>query len=52
MEVGNNHLKLIVMDNFLEFGKKVDAHLKLMRGIEQEKFSHIVPVELPRFHNG
>lgn len=52
MEVVTNDLKLIVMDNFFEFGKKVDNHLKLMRGIEDDKFSHIVPVSLPRFSNG
>ena len=30
MEVKGKNLRLIVMDNFEEFGRKVDGHLKLM----------------------
>ncbi len=53
MEIVTDNLKLIVMDNFLEFGKKVDQHLKLMNGKPLDgSFSYMVPVELPRFSNG
>lgn len=49
MEVVTNDLKLVVMDNFLEFGRKVDFHLQKMRNTNQ---SFIVPVKTPRFSNG
>ncbi len=52
MELVSSNLRLIVMDNFLEFGDKVDKHLKLMRGIDDDKFSFIVPTTLPRFASG
>lgn len=53
MEIVTDNLKLIVMDNFLEFGEKVDQHLKLMNGKPLDgSFSYMVPVELPRFSNG
>ena len=47
-----NNLRLIVMDNIMDFGKKVDEHLKKMRGIEDESFSFIVPVRMSRFASG
>lgn len=46
------NLRLIVMDNFMDFGKKVDEHLKKMRGINDEDFSFIVPVRMSRFASG
>lgn len=52
MESEKNNLRLIVMDNFLDFGKKVDEHLKRMRGITQKDFSFIVPIKLSRFASG
>lgn len=52
MELVSSNLRLIVMDNFLDFGKKVDGHLKLMREIEDDRFSFIVPTSLPRFSSG
>lgn len=52
MEIEKNNLRLIVMDNFLEFGKKVDDHLKKMHGITDNNFSFIVPVRLSRFASG
>ena len=39
-----NNLRLIVMDNIMDFGKKVDEHLKKMRGIEDENFSRNYPL--------
>lgn len=52
MEIVTDNLKLIVMDNFLEFGKKVDQHLKLMNEKPLDgSFSYMVPVDLPRFSN-
>lgn len=52
MELVSSNLRLIVMDNFLDFGKKVDGHLKLMREIKDDRFSFIVPTTLPRFASG
>ena len=53
MEIVTDNLKLIVMDNFLEIGKKVDHHLKLMNDKPLDgSFSYMVPVDLPRFSNG
>lgn len=52
MEIKTNNLRLIVMDNFIEFGRKVDGHLKLMRGIKDEAASFIVPIKLTRFASG
>lgn len=49
MEVKGKNLRLIVMDNFEEFGRKVDGHLKLMRHIEDENATFIVPVKITRF---
>ena len=47
-----NSLQLIVMDNIMEFGQKVDEHLKQMKGIEDKNFSFIVPVKMSRFASG
>ncbi len=52
MELVSSNLRLIVMDNFYDFGKKVDGHLKLMREIKDDRFSFIVPTSLPRFASG
>ena len=52
MELVSSNLRLIVMDNFLDFGKKVDERLKLKRGIIDDRFSFIVPSKLPRFSSG
>lgn len=52
MELVSSNLRLIVMDNFLDFGKKVDGHLKLMRNINDDRFSFMVPTTLPRFSSG
>ncbi len=52
MELEKNNLRLIVMDNFADFGKKVDEHLKKMRGITDKNFSFIVPIRLSRFASG
>lgn len=52
MKLEKNNLRLIVMDNCLEFGKKVDDHLKKMKGIKDKEFSFIVPIKLPRFASG
>lgn len=40
------------MDNFLEFGKKVDEHLKKMYRITDDDFTFIVPIRLSRFASG
>ena len=42
-------LKLIVPDNFREFGNKVNEHLK---GINDSQDSYITPINLVRFNNG
>lgn len=47
-----NNLCLIVMDNFLDFGKKVDDHLKKMRGITDENYSFMIPIKMSRFASG
>lgn len=52
MELVSSNLRLIVMDNFLDFGKKVDGHLKLKRDIYDDHFSFIVPTTTPRFSSG
>ena len=52
MEGKGKNLRLIVMDNFEEFGRKVDGHLKLMRHIEDENATFIVPVKITRFSSG
>ncbi len=51
MEIKTSNLRLVVMDNFKEFGQKVDGHLKLMHNVPDEKGSFIVPIELTRFAN-
>lgn len=52
MKLVTENLKIIVMDNCLEFGKKVDYHLKLFNGKPLDgSFSYMVPVKLPRFSN-
>lgn len=45
----NNEMGLIVMDNFKEFGKKVNENLKALNNREE---SYIVPIEQVRFSNG
>ena len=52
MEVKTSNLRLIVMDNFEEFGRKVDGHLKLMRQITDPSQTFIVPAKLTRFASG
>ena len=52
MEIKTNNLRLLVMDNFEEFGRKVDGHLKLMRGIADPTATFIVPTRLTRFASG
>lgn len=52
MEKTKNNLRLIVMDNFKEFGEKVNNHLKKMAGITDEEFSFIIPIKLSRFASG
>ncbi len=52
MKAVTDNLKLIVMDNFLEFGDKVNMHLKKMRGIEDKNFSYMVPNLITRFSSG
>lgn len=42
-------LKIIVPENFREFGNRVDEHLMKMRGTDE---SFIVPTSLVRFNNG
>ena len=44
-----NNLKLIVLSNFSEVGKKVDKHLQSLYGTKE---SFIVPIEEVRFSNG
>lgn len=45
----NDNLKIIVLNNFEEFGKKVDKELQKIR---KSKESFIVPIKLDRFANG
>lgn len=52
MEIITNNLRLLVMDNFEEFGKKVDGHLKLMRGVTDPNATFIAPTRLTRFASG
>ena len=52
MEIKANNLRLLVMDNFKEFGQKVDTHLKLMRGVMNPNATFIVPTRLTRFASG
>lgn len=44
-----NKLKLVVPDNFLEFGKKVNNHINLIRNTNE---NYIVDMDLVRFNNG
>lgn len=44
-----NKLKLVVPDNFLEFGKKVNNHINLIRNTNE---NYIVDMNLVRFNNG
>ena len=44
-----NNLKLIVLSNFSEVGKKVDNHLQKIYGTNK---SFIIPVDEVRFNNG
>ena len=47
--IENDDLRLIVMKNIKDLGKKVDEHLQDLRG--QTK-SYVVPIEEVRFNNG
>ena len=51
MEAKKENLRLVVTDNFWEMGKKVDSHLKLMRGKNPED-TYLIPVDLVRFASG
>ncbi len=44
-----NNLKLVVPDNFLEFGKRVNNHINLIRSTKE---NYIVDMNLIRFNNG
>ena len=44
-----NNLKLIVLSNFLEVGKKVNLELKRIR---KENTGYIIPITESRFSNG
>ena len=52
MEIKTDNLRLIVMDNFKEFGEKVDRHLKLKRKMVDPNATFIVPIEVTRFASG
>ena len=43
-----DNLRLIVMENCLEFGRKVDGHIKLMRDSLSD---HIIKIKPERFSN-
>ena len=45
----SNNLKLVVPNNFYEFGKKVNNHINLIRNTRE---NYIVDMELVRFNNG
>lgn len=45
----DKNLKLIVPNNFIEFGKKVNKHINLIRNTKE---NYIVNMELVRFNNG
>lgn len=45
----DENLKLIVPSNFIEFGKKVNNHINLIRGTKE---NYIVDMDLVRFNNG
>ena len=45
----SSNLKLIVPDNFIEFGKKVNNHIKLIKNTSED---FIVRPNLVRFNNG
>ena len=47
--IENDDLRLIVMSNIKEFGKKVDEHLKALRG---DTKSYMVSIDEVRFNNG
>ena len=44
-----SNLKLIVPNNFIEFGKKVNGHINLIR---ETKENYIIRPNLVRFSNG
>ena len=44
-----NDLKIIVPDNFSEFGKKVNSHINEIRGTDN---NYLVDTDLVRFNNG
>ena len=43
------NLKLIVPENFKEFGKRVNNHINLIRNTEE---NYIIDMQLVRFNNG
>lgn len=45
-----SNFKLLVLDNFMEFGKKVEENLQKLNGETKEKY--IVPLSVSRFTNG
>lgn len=45
----NDNLRLIVLDNCKELGKKVNDHINEIRGTNE---NYIVPIEAVRFNNG
>lgn len=49
LELKKSKLKLVVPDNFYEFGKKVNNHINLIRKTEE---NYIVNMDLIRFNNG
>ena len=44
-----SNLKLVVPENFRDFGERVDKNLRIIRNTD---ISYLHPVELPRFSNG
>ena len=45
----NSGLRLVVPDNFKDFGERVNGHLNLIR---ETDYKYIVNMELVRFNNG
>ncbi len=45
----NNNLKLVVPDNFKEFGKRVNKHINIIRNTKE---NYILDMNLIRFNNG
>ncbi len=47
--IGMNDLKIIVPENFREFGEKVNEHINTIRGTDS---NYLVDIDLIRFNNG